>query len=121
MGKILIIDDDEASRIILTERLNNEKDTCIVCNSGEEAISLLDSIEFSIDLVFLDIRLPEIDGWETLKQIKKINANIPVIAISAIAISENLYKYNQAGFDGFISKPFNNFKIQEIVNFYLKK
>lgn len=109
---IMIVDDDLLSRKLLTETL--EITNCLVLEAadGNEAIKLLKTNP-GIDTILLDIKMPKMDGYETLKGIRKINNKIPVIAQTAFASEKEYIKKLTTDFDAFLAKPL---KIAKIYN-----
>lgn len=81
MKKIMVVDDEENIRFLYKEELMDEGYDVILAASGEEAIDMLGESE--PDLVTLDIKMPGMDGIETLRKIKEINKNIPVVLCTA--------------------------------------
>ena len=77
MKKILVVDDEEHLRELFKEELEDEGYEVILANSGEEAIKKLNS--FIPDLITLDLKMPGMGGIETLKEIKKIKQDLPVV------------------------------------------
>lgn len=105
---ILIVDDKEQNRKLLQEKLLKEYYTVVTADSGKMALQLLKEIK--IDLVLLDVMMPEMDGFETCYRIKT-NPNttyIPVIIITALSDTADRVKGLQAGADEFITKPIDN-------------
>jgi CheY-like chemotaxis protein len=114
--KILIIDDDNRNIFALTATLKAKGFECISCTSAKEAIALLQSSE-EIDVVLTDMMMPDMDGYEAIPQIKKIEnkKNVPVFAVTAQAMQGDKEKCLQAGADGYISKPINVDKLMELL------
>ena len=79
--KVLIVDDEELIRNIIKEYCLNENYSVVLASDGEEALNILTK-ESDIDIVILDIMMPNMDGYTTYKEIKKIS-NIPTIMLSA--------------------------------------
>lgn len=100
---ILIVDDEEGIRETLSEILEDEGYQVIMASTGEEAINIFQK-EFP-DLVFLDIWLPGMDGIETLRAIKDLKREVPVIMISGHGTIELVVKAMQMGACDFIEKP----------------
>jgi CheY-like chemotaxis protein len=117
--KLLIIDDDEATRLLIAEIFEETNVTIIECGSGKKAISLFKEHCDDIALILLDIRLPGCSGWELLKYFRKEKPLIPAIAISATAPTEIAHSCEAAGFNAFVSKPFDMNKFMETVSEYL--
>ena len=82
----------------------------LTANDGVEAIKLLKEYP-SIDLILLDIKMPKMDGYETISEIRKINPKIPVIAQTAHAFLEEKVKIEKAGFDDLLTKPIERKKL----------
>ena len=119
--KILFIDDDIVQLNLLSELLKNEGFTPVICNDSTDALNLIQNTSF--DLIFTDIQMPDMNGFELVDRIRMANIRgsktIPVIALSASsAISQQ--KYIEAGFSDFLSKPISVSQLLEKVSFYLE-
>lgn len=101
---ILFAEDDEASSVYLSELLKIHQAKVIHCTSGLKAVSIIMEIP-TIDLVLMDMRLPELDGYEATRMIKNLRPELPVIAVTACAMLEDRRKCKIAGCDGYLSKP----------------
>ncbi|MCL2742062.1 MAG: response regulator [Oscillospiraceae bacterium] len=108
MERVLIVDDVEINRLILENILENDYETFNACD-GVEAIDHLFSGKPLPDIVLLDIRMPEMDGYEVLEIMKNNaqTANIPVIFITADSSDINETKGLKSGAVDYVSKPFN--------------
>ncbi|MBK1878879.1 hybrid sensor histidine kinase/response regulator [Pelagicoccus mobilis] len=109
--KILVIEDEQANYEFIDvslQKLGIETDWA---KDGREGLEKLRSTS-EYDLVLLDIKMPGIDGFETLKEIRKINASINVIAQTAYALKTDEVKIRRAGFDGYIAKPIKQTELQ---------
>ncbi len=102
---ILIVDDEEAIRLSLTEALSDEGYTVIAAASGEEAIALVRRRR--PDLMLLDMKLPKASGMEVLKQAKKIQNDIVVIIMTAFADVASAVKCMKRGAYDYLNKPFS--------------
>ncbi len=102
--KILVAEDNEYNYVYIKEILSDDNFTLFHAYNGIEAIKILQEIP-DIGLILLDIKMPVMDGYEALKEIRKQNTSIPIIAQTAYALSEDSMKIKSAGFDGYISKP----------------
>ena len=85
---------------------------------GEQALKMVESIP-GISLVLMDIRLPGIDGYETTRLIKNINNNIPVIALTALALSGDRERALNAGCDSYLKKPILKDELQKTISMHL--
>jgi CheY-like chemotaxis protein len=104
--RLLIIDDDPRNIFALVNTLRAKSYDCLSCLSAEEAIKLLKTDEI-IDAVLIDMMMPEMDGYEAIPLIKKIPSrrSMPVIAVTAQAMTGDKEKCLQTGADDYISKP----------------
>lgn len=102
--KILYIDNDIASYILVSELLIDYEVEIIHSRCGLEAIGIFKAIP-SIKVVITELKLPNIDGFGVLKEVRKINPTIPVIAQTAHVINNMKYCCLCAGFNEFIDKP----------------
>ena len=105
--KLFLVDDDPSSRLLITEILEGANVNIIECGCGKEAISLFREHREEIVLVLLDIKLSDCSGWELLHLFRLEKPDVPAIAISAISPSELSYQHKAAGFNGYLSKPFD--------------
>ncbi len=106
--RILVVDDEEYNRLLFKTILSRWNMKFIEAEDGMSALELLKNDHF--DLVFMDIRMPGIDGLKATQFIRNelnINASeMPVVCISAASVSEDWQKYEKAGVNAFIQKPF---------------
>ena len=121
-GKSLLVVDDNKVNLKVAERLlqnYNVKITTVL--SGDECINLIKN-NATFDLILMDDMMPKMSGTETLHNLKKIETfNIPVIALTANAISGMKEKYLSEGFDDYLSKPIQKQELNRILNKYLNK
>jgi signal transduction histidine kinase len=115
---ILIVDDLDYNFEIMQEQLKNTKAKIIWAKNGKEAIDICVNNK-NIDLILMDIRMPVMDGYEATKEIKKYNFNIPIIAQTAFAISEEREKSIKAGCNDYITKPINYRRLIEVIDKYI--
>jgi CheY-like chemotaxis protein len=117
---ILIAEDDEINFYYLNALLTRETGASILhAANGREAIDLFKANR-DINLILMDIKMPEIDGFEATRQIKLIDKNVPVIAITAYAMSGDEERIVSAGCDGYLSKPINRKSLLEKVAEFIK-
>lgn len=105
MAKILLVEDNEMNRDMLSRRLNRNGFEVIIAVNGQEGVELATSSK--PDLILMDMSLPILDGWEATKQVKANpeTANIPIIALTAHAMVHDKEKALAAGCDEFDTKP----------------
>ncbi len=105
MAKILLVEDNEMNRDMLSRRLIRKGYEVVVCEDGEKGASLAASDR--PDIILMDMSLPVIDGWEATRRIKAApeTAAIPVIALTAHAMVSDRGKALEAGCDDYDTKP----------------
>lgn len=105
MPKILLVEDNEMNRDMLSRRLERRGFTVVIAADGE--VGLNQARTCSPDLILMDMSLPLIDGWEATRQLKAdpSTSKIPVIALTAHAMAEDRVKAMAAGCDDFDTKP----------------
>ncbi len=105
MAKILLVEDNEMNRDMLTRRLEKRGYTIVIAVDGGAGVSLAKS-ELP-DLILMDMSLPVLDGWDATKQVKADPATkgIPIIALTAHAMEGDRQKALAAGCDDFDTKP----------------
>jgi PAS domain S-box-containing protein len=112
-GSILVAEDDETNYFYLKAILTRETDLKILhASNGREAIELVKTNP-GIVIILMDMKMPDIDGFEATRQIKLINKDIPVIGITAYAMSGDEERVLGAGCDGYLSKPINRTSLLE--------
>ncbi len=103
MAKILVVDDDKNIRKLLSVVLTNKGYSVILANDGKHALDIMD--KEVVDLVVVDIMMPNIDGYEFTEIVRSYNNNIPILMMSAKQFSEDRKKGFIAGIDDFMVKP----------------
>lgn len=105
--QILVIDDEEAIVLLLETILNVYNYHSIACMQPEKAIDMVSA--HKPDLIILDIAMPGLDGYEICRKLKSNpeTANIPILMVTALALSQDKKLGLECGADGFIFKPFD--------------
>ena len=117
--KILIVDDNVINLIVTKKTIEKFKYKCATTVSGKEALDLIDKEDF--DVVLMDINMPEMNGFETTKLIRKKGIKTPIIALTAFDKEEVTEEAISAGFDDIISKPFDSEKLYKTINETVRK
>jgi len=118
--QILLVEDEMSNMEFLKVILGRTKAKLFMAFNGSELKVLYPQLD-SIDLVLLDVRLPDASGWDLAREIKTIRPGLPIIAQTAYAMSDDLQKSKQAGCDNYISKPINKEKLLVLISKYLQK
>ncbi|TVZ52097.1 response regulator [Dokdonia sp. Hel_I_53] len=105
---ILVVEDNKINQMITRKILEKNKMTCETADNGEIAIEKTKSSDF--DLILMDIHMPGIGGIEATKQIREFNPKIPILALTAVTIDENIDEFHKVGFNDIIPKPY---KVEE--------
>jgi DNA-binding response OmpR family regulator len=111
MYKILVIDDEQEIVKILEEFLTKAGFSVITAAGGEEGIKVLNSAQ-KLDLMIMDMRMPKVNGVDVLKEMKRINKNIPIIILTgSIDASRHEKDLKELGYsrDDIVSKPIDLF------------
>ena len=103
-NKILIIEDDEISLLLVESILDEKGISYLSTKFGKQAIEMCKSNP-DIKMVFIDIKLPDIDGYEVTKSIRKIRPKLPLIALTACALQHEKNRSIASGCNDHISKP----------------
>jgi CheY-like chemotaxis protein len=105
MPRILLVEDNEMNRDMLSRRLSRKGFEVIIAVDGQQGVEK--AMSESPDLVLMDMSLPVLDGWEATRRLKAASAtrHIPIIALTAHAMSGDREKTLQAGCDDYDTKP----------------
>lgn len=117
---ILVADDIKENRNLLVQILKQYDIETIEAKDGKEVLDILDTVE--VDLIFMDIIMPNLNGYETIKVMKK-NENlksIPIVVVSANVFEEDKKKALDLGIDSFLPKPINDDIVMKLVAQYTK-
>jgi two-component system response regulator PilR (NtrC family) len=102
---ILVVDDEESLRTVLSSELINEGYEVRTAADGDDAIVEMRNADF--DLVLLDIKMPRMNGFEVLKHIKENHARAKVVMLTGFADLKNAIESKKLGADDFVSKPYD--------------
>lgn len=118
MVKILCVDDDPEFLRILGRMLEEKGYEVYLAESGKKALEILKNV--SPDLILLDIMMPELDGWETLKEIRSTGNKAPVIMITIMYAIEDREKSFEHGADAHVPKPIKKVQLFKTIEWVLK-
>ena len=104
-NRILVVDDEEALRTVLSTELSSEGYEVSAASDGGEAIEMVKENDY--DLVLLDIKMPNVDGFEVLKFVKGGKPDVKVIMLTGFADLKNAIESKRLGAEDFVSKPYD--------------
>ncbi len=116
--KVLVVDDDANIRELISIFLSGEGYTVIEAENGQEALTLLE--ENNIQIVVVDVMMPEVDGYELTKEVKKYY-DIPILMVTAKGESQDKLKGFDLGVDDYVVKPFDPLEIVARVKALLRR
>jgi two-component system, cell cycle response regulator DivK len=119
MPKILLVEDNEMNRDMLSRRLQRKGYAVVMAHDGEQALLLAGSED--PDLILMDISRPKMDGWEVTRRLKnnRLTSGIPVIALTAHALSTDRQKAFEIGCDDYDTKPVEFGRLSEKIEHLL--
>jgi len=117
--RILTVEDDPDARHLVSSLLNRVGFEHKEASSGKEAIALFD--EWQPHLIFMDIRMPEMDGYEATRRIRQRPGgdNVKIVVLTACVIEGQHQQIQEAGCDGILHKPFRSYEIYQLLEQYL--
>mgnify|MGYP001623893530 CR=1 FL=1 len=119
--KVLVVDDNKLNLKVATRMLEKYDIDVYLCESGQECIDKINS-GVSYDLILMDDMMPKLSGSEVLKKLKENkDFKIPVVMLTANAITGMKEKYLSKGFDDYLAKPIDQLELVRVLNCYLKK
>ena len=119
MKTILVVDDTKNIREMLKTFLEIEGYKVFEAKNAEEAIEIFN--KHQIDLMFTDIKLPNVSGTELLKQVKKLNKSTTVIVMTAFGTIKNAVECTKFGAAAYLQKPFTTKRIKSVLDEVLRK
>lgn len=111
---ILIVEDNDINQLVVAERLNQFKITYKIANNGLEAVKMVQDECF--DAVLMDLQMPVMDGLEATRQIRALGLNnLPIIALTAAVLQNDIAMAKEAGMDDYIPKPLDAIELQNVL------
>ncbi len=103
MPNILLVEDNEMNRDMLSRRLERKGHTVAIAVDGQQGVDM--ALAGSYDLILMDMSLPVLDGWEATRRIKAVDRAVPIIALTAHAMEGDEQRAREAGCDDYDTKP----------------
>lgn len=116
MKNVLVVDDTKNIRVLLTTCLELRGYTVLTSASGQSALDIIEKEKDNIELIFLDIRMPEMNGTEVLKNIRKLEVTCPVIIMTAFATIKNAVDCTKLGATAYLQKPFSPERVNAVID-----
>ncbi len=120
-SNILLVEDNEINQEIIKDLLLESGIKIDIANNGLEAIKMFKSASNKYELILMDIQMPVLDGYEATKEIRTINSNIPIIALTANAMKEDIEKTKLVGMNKHLNKPIEVEKLFETLLEFISK
>ena len=116
--RVLVVEDNEVNQLLVKTLLEKKGADVSLVSDGKQAIKKATAKEY--DLIFMDISMPEMNGYQASKTLRKNGLRTPIIALTAHAFQETQEKCRAAGMNGFISKPYRDEDILKIFKKWIK-
>ena len=118
MAKILIVDDEQKIRMVLSEYAEFDGHTCVEAEDGMQAVKLVRENEF--DIILMDVMMPKLDGYFAVKEIRKFSS-VPIVMLSArVEEYDRLFGF-EVGVDDYVVKPFSPKEVMARITAILKR
>ncbi len=116
---ILLVEDNDLNQLVASERLKQMGITCSIANNGLEAVEMVQKETF--DAILMDMQMPVMDGLTATKEIRKLEgfADLPIIALSAAVLQDDLALAKAAGMNDFVAKPIDKTLLQNVISKWL--
>jgi len=118
--KILIAEDDETSEMLISINVREFSNEVIKAKTGIETVEICRNRP-DIDLILMDIQMPDINGYEATRQIRQFNKDIVIIAQTAFGLMGDREKAITAGCNDYIAKPINKNELLTLIKKYFSK
>ncbi len=116
--RVLAVDDNKLNVVILAKILNNMGMQADLAYNGLQALQMCESVEY--DIIFMDVHMPEMDGFETTKRIRRNNRKTLILGLSADATNSSIEEGIRSGMDYYLTKPLNKTKLSEILHWHFE-
>ena len=120
MATILVVEDDDANQELVTRFLRRDGYRVLLAVDGLAGVKA--ALEHVPDLILMDLGLPVLDGWEAARRIKSSpeTAHIPIIALTAHTLSDDVYRARDAGCDAYETKPVAYKRLMKKIGTFVK-
>ena len=115
---LLIVEDNKTNQLVIMGILEDYEMNLDFASNGEEGVAMVEKNDYA--LILMDIQMPVMDGIEATKRIKAKHPSLPIIALSAAVMKEDVEKAKQAGVDAYVSKPIDSNELLHVIQNTLK-
>jgi CheY-like chemotaxis protein len=117
---ILVVDDDRRNLLAMTALLKGGSAEVVTAGSGPDGIAALSQTP-NVNLVLMDIMMPGMDGYETIREIRAIDQfrSVPIVAVTGKVLAGERERCIEAGADGYVPKPVDTFELVEVISRWL--
>ena len=116
-GRVLVAEDVKTNQILIKTLLVNMGADVTIVEDGDEAVE--EALNHEFDLIFMDIQMPRMNGYDATKALKKAGMTTPIVALTATAMKGDEEKCLEAGCDGYLAKPIDQTQLVELLSKYL--
>ena len=116
-GNVLVAEDNEINQVVAQQILHSYGLKVDLASDGQQCIDALEHAHY--DLVFMDLHMPNIDGFEACSIIRQTNPNIPIVALTAAVLKDEVQKALDAGMNSHLAKPLEHVQLKNVLNRYL--
>ena len=116
-GKVLVAEDNDINQVVAQQILLSYGLQVDLVNDGQQCIDALENTHY--DLVFMDLHMPNVDGFEACSRIRKTLPDIPIVALTAAVLKDEVQKALDAGMNSHLAKPIVHVQLKNILNRYL--
>ncbi|MGA8025723.1 MAG: two-component regulator propeller domain-containing protein [Bryobacteraceae bacterium] len=117
--RVLLVEDNAVNRKLAVRLLEKQGNTVTTANNGREALEALEKFGWEVDLILMDVQMPEMDGYQATAAIrereKRTGTHLPIIAMTAHALDRDRERCLAAGMDGYVSKPIHMEKLFQLI------
>jgi signal transduction histidine kinase/CheY-like chemotaxis protein len=117
VGNVLVAEDNDINQVVAQQILLSYGLQVDLVDDGQQCIDALENGHY--DLVFMDLHMPNVDGFEACSIIRQINPNIPIVALTAAVLKDEVQKALDAGMDSHLAKPIDHVQLKYVLNRYL--
>jgi CheY-like chemotaxis protein len=117
--EVLLVEDNPVNRKVAVRLLEKQGHKVITANNGREALDVLEKLNWTIDLILMDVQMPEMDGYQATAAIReherRMGGHLPIVAMTAHALDRDRERCLAAGMDAYLTKPIQIDKLFELI------